>query len=396
LWTGGDSNGKLVFEIGNAGDHDIVVKDFATGKVERLVEGAGAAYSRTGHLIYQTSPLSGGLWALPFSKRDMRAVGEPFPVAQRAGGASVSNDGTLVYRDVDEVGGTQLSWYDREGRRLESFGRRHFLLIRPELSPDARRVAVQSRDRGFDVWITDVELGTNTRLTRAPEVNGGDGVWSPRSDEVAFRSGAGGEQILTIRAADGSREGRPLKGAAADSVYDWSPDGRLLAYRGGDGIWMADPSGASDPFPFLQGGFAFSSAQFSPDGRYIAYCSRETGELEVYITSFPGREARRVVSTGGGTQPRWSRDGKELFYVTSERDLMAVPVSLSPELSVGRAKRLFRLPALPGTQWQYDVHPDGRRFLLVEPSNAGDLERKPLAIHVVENWFEEFRGREKN
>jgi len=169
-----------------------------------------------------------------------------------------------------------------------------------------------------------------------------------------------------------------------------------LAYGGDGGIWMADPSGASDPFPFLQGGFAFGSAQFSPDGRYLAYCSRETGELEVYITSLPAREARRVVSTGGGFQPRWSRNGKELFYVTRERDLMAVPVSPSPELSVGRAKSLFRLPAFAGVQWQYDVHPDGRRFLLVERSNAGNPDRKPPSIHVVENWFEEFRGREKN
>lgn len=395
LWTGGSTAGKLVFEIGNSADHDISVKDLATGKVERIVQGAVAAYSPSGHLIYQTSPLRGGLWALPFSKVEMRAVGEPFPIAQRAGGASVSDDGTLVYTDVDEAGGSQLSWYDREGRRVESFGRQDAPLLRPELSPDARRVAVFTRDRGYDVWVTDIELGTNTRLSRDPDVYGADGVWSPQGGEVAFRTA--GDRSLVIRAADGSREGKSIK-AAASALYDWSPDGQHLAFGGEDGIWMADPSGASDPFPFLPGGLAVGLAQFSPDGRYVAYCSRETGQFEVYVTSFPGREQRKVVSTGGGSQPRWSRDGKELFYVNRERELMAVSVSLSPELSVGRAKRLFRHPNLAGTgvQWQYDVHPDGRRFLVVEPNIADEPDRKPPSIHVVENWHEEFRGREKN
>jgi Tol biopolymer transport system component len=356
-----------------------------------------AAYSRTGHLIYQTSPIAGGLWALPFSIKEMRVMGEPFPIAQRAGSASVSDDGTLAYIDLGEAPGSQFAWYDREGRRLESFGRRDGDMYRPELSPDARRVAVSSRGQSSDVWVTDIALETSVRLNGAPAVAGRFGVWSPRGDEVAFVMMKEGHFSIAIRSADGSRDPRQVKAIATDGIiYDWSPDGRHVAYAGEGGIWIADASGEADPFVFLRSESDLDYAQFSPDGRYLAYCSRESGEWDVLIASFPDREVRQVVSSGGGRHPRWSPNGAELFYVTPQRELMAVPVSLKPELSIGRATRLFRNSTLGRSQWHYDVHPDGRRFLLIEPSSAADVDSKPPSIHVVENWFEEFRGREKN
>ncbi len=240
-------------------------------------------------------------------------------------------------------------------------------------------------------------MGTSTRLSSAPEVFGRAPVWSPSGDEIAFGATRQGGREIFVRPANAGRESRAIKGTvvANSMTFDWSPDGRVLLYGDGVRIRRADPSGDAEPKVFLESNFRQRWAQFSPDGRYVAYCSYEAGSWEVYVTSFPDREFRATISRGGGLQPRWSRDGKEIFYVANDRDLMAVRVSSAEEFSFGRAKKLFAHPGLEGELWDYDVRPDGR-FLLIEPADAGDSDRNPPSIYIVENWYEEFRDREQN
>ena len=144
---------------------------------------------------------------------------------------------------------------------------------------------------------------------------------------------------------------------------------------------------------YLQTTSAEHSSKFSPDGRYLAYLSRESGRDEVYVRTFPGAEGKRQVSFNGGVQLRWSRDGKELFYVEGET-LIAVSVTTEPRFEAGKAKRLFSDPNLTWqerTMPQYDVSPDGQRFVMIEPA-----ERSRPVIRVVQNWYEEFRDREQD
>ncbi len=146
---------------------------------------------------------------------------------------------------------------------------------------------------------------------------------------------------------------------------------------------------------FLQTPFAESAAQLSPDGRYVAYVSDESGQPEIYVRPFPKGEGKTTVSTNGGRQPRWSRDGKELFYAEGST-LVAVSVSTAPELSVGSATRLFEQPTLAGGPEdlypQYDVSQDGQQFVFAQPVG----EAKEPLIQVVQNWYEEFRDRDQD
>ena len=152
-----------------------------------------------------------------------------------------------------------------------------------------------------------------------------------------------------------------------------------------------------EPHPYLQTPYGEHLAKLSPDGRFLVYRSNESGRNEIYVRPFPEGGARTAVSTNGGEQPRWSRDGKEIFYVEGTT-LVAVEVSTSPDFSVGSVTRLFEHRVLARQSgWpvaQYDVSTDGRRFLFAAP---GDEEaEQEVKIRVVQNWYEEFRGRERN
>ncbi len=148
-----------------------------------------------------------------------------------------------------------------------------------------------------------------------------------------------------------------------------------------------------EPVPFLQSSFNESAAKFSADGRFVAYVSDESGRFEVYVRPFPGGDGKWQVSGNGGRQPRWSKDGKELFYTEGDT-LMAVAVATTPSFTSSAVTSLFQDATLPGTVHRYDVSADGRRFVLPEP--VADPEEKPPSIHIVENWYEEFRDREQD
>ena len=391
----------LVFAFGSATGQTMMVQNVETGQRELLGPGAIPVYSPSGHLVYQSGPQTHDLWALPFSLDTLRATGEAFPISQNSRGPTVAADQTLVYLDGSGSRQRQLVWLDRRGEKTGEIGEAQEGIGDPALSPDGRLVAVTATEgSNHDVWVYDIARGVRTRVSSAPE-RYFQPVWSPAGDEVAFTSERAGNADIFLRQADGSGEEQVLS--------DWSRDGKYLLYHLPDPKTRADlwylerneDGSGWEPHPFLQAPFAERVPRFSPDGRYVAYVSDESGQDEVYVQPFPEGGRKVTVSSNGGTKVRWSRDGKELFYIEGQT-LVAVSVSSgSSSFSVGSATRLFEHPGLrPGSNYSgmyapYDVSADGQRFILVDRVGEGAGAPEP-SIRVVQNWFSEFRGRQQD
>ena len=308
--------------------------------------------------------------ALPFSIEALKPTGEAFPIAEDVGAPSVTADGTLVCVDLFGVGqrATGVAGPRRQPtRRDRPAPRRAFAF--PVLSPDGRRVAVRSTESGnIDVWVHEVDPAMRRRLTFDPAV---DSIpqWSPSGNEITFLSIRQGNFDIFSRPSDGTGEPVLLVGTELNEVpYDWSADGKYLFYT------VADPENGLDlcylkrkedgsgfePFPFLQMPFNEGTPKISPDGRFMAYCSDEWGQFEIHVQPFPEGRGNWPVSTNGGCQPRWSRDGKDLFYVAGDT-LLAVAVTTTPSFSFSVPTPLFRNPNLVAAncnQILYDVSAD--------------------------------------
>ena len=391
---------SIAFAAGTPSASKIVVRDLQDQRNELIADGRWPYYSPGGHLLFERD---NDLWALPFSVAALKATGEAFPVAQNAWRPSVARDGTLVYADAASED-QQLVWRSRAGDRLEVIGQPQRSMERPSLSPDGRQVAVQSRVSGNgDIWVHDIERGGATRITFNPA---GDleATWTPSGQQITYASFRGGFTEIFSASADGSgNEIQLTDEPVAEYAPNWSPDGKYLIYHTrGDpntqrNLWYREiepGGGTSDPVIFVQTRFNERVATFSPDGRLVAYCSDQSGQYEVYVRPFPQGGRVTKVSVNGGNQPRWGKNGKELLYVEGST-LMSVPVSDSGGFSAGLPRPLFDnagLLAGAGLKPQYDVTDDGQKFVLVE--RVGDETAKPRSIHVVQNWFAEFRDRQ--
>ena len=337
----------------------------------------------------------------------MKATGNPFPISEDSYEPSIALDGTLAYVEgVTATGRWRLVWKDREGNRLGEIGEPHDgRILYPGLSPDGSRVVVQ--DAKLDIWIHEVARPIKTRLTTSPSAEIYPS-WSPQGDRIVFSAGTPGPGVhrdLHIVRADGSED--PVvfleSPEARRYVTDWSSDGNTILIwrqqlespntanadisylkRGEDGDW--------EEAPFLESEHVEQLAKLSPDGRFVAYGSDQSGEREIYIRSFPEGTGQRRVSANGGTQVRWRKDGKELFYMEGD-SLMAVPVATTPTLTIGAPEKLFSDNTLrfrTGNFLNYDVTPDGQRFILRE-AEAGTSDVK---LRVVQNWFAGFKDRQ--
>jgi len=286
-----------------------------------------------------------------------------------------------------EVGG-QLTWMDLSGRRLSTVGEKSEAYA-PELSPDGRRASVILGDPNNDIWVYELDRGVRMRLTTNAQVVVAP-LWSPDGSEILFATqGRASDALSTM----------PVQGAGEQKVVyrleerleptSWSRDGRyILCNVGNIGsalVWafpLADPARA---FRLLQSPFPEIGGQFSPDGRWVAYSSQPTGRFEVYVTSFPSSGAPYRVSGNGGLQARWSPDGRQLYFVSPDNDLMAATVDGSgTRFEVKDVRSLFRAnmflgprPVLHG----YAVAPDGKRLLI---NSAGEVGVPRVAL--VSNW----------
>ena len=370
----------------------IQLHNLGTGKRRVLGEGLRPVYAPSGHVVFQKEIGKDEIWALPFSLERLEATGDAFRVAKDAQAPSVARDGTLVYLQPTFAERKQLIWRNRDGKKLAEIGQPQKQIYMPSLSPDGQFVGVDGIEEatGEDVWIHGVARSTKTRLTLDP-ARDSRAIWSPDGKEIAFVSNRNGAYGMFTISADGQTkpiviDGKPVRGGP----QAWSADGKYLVY---DFFWnlcwlerKPDRSGWANSTCW-QNAFPQGAGSFSPDGRFLAYCSGESGTSEVFVRPFPeGRKVR--ISANGGAQPRWRRDGRELFWVEGET-LMATSVSTTPTFSMGATTKLFSDVNLDWS-WMlpaYDVSPDGQRFVLTEPSGA----ERNATIQVVQNWIAEFR-----
>ena len=262
------------------------------------------------------------------------------------------------------------------------------------LSPDDTQLAFDRvGPTGNDVWLMDLQRGVTSRFTFEPP-NNNIPLWSPDGRIVVFATSRNRGLDLYRRLSNFSGPDEPLLTLSAPPILfpsDWSPDGRFLMYYRSDpntlhDVWVlplaSDGTAADKPFALLHEPFNEDQAQFSPDGKWIVYMSDESGTPQIYVQSFPVLTGKWQISTDGGTQPRWSRDGKELFYLTLNRKLMVTAVTTGDTFAVHATRPLFDTTLQPSDSRQsYAVSADGQRFLLNVP-----LEDATSPMRIVLNW----------
>ena len=398
---GGDA---VLFDVGATANNSvaghIAIQSVRTGQRVDLTQGGTyPKYASSGHLIYAQD---GSLMAVPFDLRQFAVIGVAVPVVEGVlqspinGGAqySFSSTGSLVY----VAGGIQsaqrkMVWVNRNGAEVPLTIPAHSYRA-PRISPDGNRVAVSIEEQETQLWLYDLSRETLTRSTFAGGVNE-NAIWTPDGKRIVFQSSRDGPLNIFWQMADGSGEmAKLISSEHTDAPHSWSPDGQLLAFID------INPATGIDVMvlrlsdhkvqPFLQTRFNEGAPRFSPDGHWLAYISDESGRYEVYVQPYPGPGGKWQISTDGGTEPVWNCNGRELFYRNGDR-MMAVEITARPTFSAGTPHMLFegRYIPSPTTFQNYDVTPDGKRFLMLKSVEQAQTE--PTQINIVQNWFEELR-----
>lgn len=388
----------LFYVAGRSEVSGVYVGSIETGERRRLLAAdAAARYATMGHVLFVRD---GTLFASAVDLDRLEITGDAFPVADRVAvdgamqvaAVSTSEAGTILYRSGEARELRQVVWSHRNGRR-EPVGEPD-TAGGPVVSPDGRRVAFDRTVNGNrDVWLLDTARGVMSRFTFDPSSDARP-IWSPDGTSLAFQSNRKGANDIFQKPANRVGDDELLLGGSDNkAATDWSPDGRFLLYqRRGDtpktgwDIWALPLGGDRKPWAVVETNFDDVNAQFSPDGRWIAYQSNESGRFEVYVQSFPRPDAKAQITIDGGAQARWRRDGRELFWVAPDGMLRAVPMFLRPgrPIEPGQAQVLF--PAHVGavssaSEPQYDVSPDGQRFVLNTVTNEPNS-----TVVVILNW----------
>jgi eukaryotic-like serine/threonine-protein kinase len=354
-----------------------------------------SAASRTGHVVFSRENT---LMAQPFDALSLKLSGDPVPISAGVssyGGFHLSSIGALAYIVTNDLN-RRLAWFDRKGQHLGD-------VWKPgpygalELSPDGTRVvADRGEGQASDVWVYEFARNAETQITASPARDGRP-VWLD-NERVVYYSARDGQMRLFTRAASGAgpedvlAEFEPEIRAPLPQTV--SPDGRILIFEPGrfktgrDLMILPLENGkAGKPSEYLNSEGSEFQAQFSPDGRYVAYHLNQSGNNELQVSTFPDPQKRRwTISSGGGYQPRWSKDGRELLYFAPGGKLMSVQLSLSPEFRASAPKLLFERPifgsGVSGNQIRWDLTRDGQRFLI----NTSSSDESGTPITVVLNW----------
>jgi Tol biopolymer transport system component len=380
--------------------YGICLFDLDSRRTSRLVAAySSGAYVPSGHILYKNK--DGALVAQRFNLFTRTASGLPVVVADRVFSrygighrvdVSVSRTGLIAARNSDDVH-DQLVLVDRTSRRvIRRFGAPAFH-SNPTLSPDGRQLlATIGREfkQPFNMWQFDVADGEGSRLTFGSLWDGAP-VWAADGLRVIFASLRDRRAGIYERHLDNGADEWILPASFMQVPESLSRDGRYLTYQKmGQGtrfdVWAWDLV-EKRTFPVIATTANEGNSQISPDGRYVAYASDETGSFEVYVRPFlSGTDKdRRLVSSHGGVDPRWRRDGLELYYIADDRMLNAVSVTTSPAFQQGKTTPLFDSQVeylWQDTRNHYDVTPDGRRFVLVSPVT----DRRAAPFTLIVNW----------
>lgn len=396
---GGDA---VLFTIVAGTERRLAVVDNRSGAVHVIGEGTHARYLEPGVLVFARG---GAMWASRFDARTRTLVGSPLPLEERV----AHTDNTVYHFATDGVGSLaylppqvttnrqRLVWIDRAGRHTDvSIDPGPY--VRVSLAPDGTRIALAVEDEGnSDIWVADAARGTMSRLTFDPSIETMP-TWSHDGARVAFRSERTGPGVFQRDAqGSGAIERLTVTDGPIHSPYSWTPDGKSLlvaVFRSftNQAIGRVTPPDTEVRI-LLDGNYAQLDPQVSPDGRWMAYQSDETGRFEIYVRPYPNVEAGRwQVSANGGTTPRWSANGRELFFYDG-MSLMRVDVQArgsSP--AFGRPEALFPIQPFGGRLGpDFEVSADGQRFLFLVPAPVD--APPPAGLVVVQNWVHELLGR---
>jgi eukaryotic-like serine/threonine-protein kinase len=395
-WFLPDGQHFLFTAISPNADKDVIyLGDLRSGKRQTILAAASSAvYSPPGYLLFLRDR---NLMAQPFNARDGKISDEAVPVAEQVdfsegtatGQFSASTNGVLVYTSGAPTSDRrQFVWLDRSGNTAGTLGAparlRNF-----SISPDGRTVAVSQFDVQTDkqdIWLYDVANGAGARFTLDDRQNDGP-VWSRDGAYIAFRSWAAGITNISQKTTKSGGPQEILDDASGDKAAGgWSPDGQYLIEirvrdsNAKDSIWLVPRKQVGKPFLYLAAhSFNLNRPSLSPNGLWLAYTSDETKQRDIYVSSFPTPKESWKISTNGGDVPAWSRDGKELYFVDADRQMMAVEIKSGPNFVAAPPKALFKMPQ--GASLRFDVASDGR-FLVHIPA----VGSTPVPITVVQNW----------
>lgn len=381
---------------------------------KRILTSQFMADYASGYLLYRVDR---ALMARPFDVNKLELSGEQVQVTPSVGvlanngrvGFSVSNNGYMAFSEISNGDVTHMVWLDRSGKQIGDVGEPGYF-GEPRLSPDGKQVAVTRIESGVDaVWLVDLARGVPSKFASGPSGRGRRyPVWSPDGRTIFLNAGGFGESALYSKDVSGlSEEQLLLKDSSGALVpQDVSPDGKALTYHrstGGNFDLYALPleggPGTKKPEPFAVQATPSNETQarFSADGHWLAFASDESGQSEVFVRSYPGKERKIPISPApeAGSEPQWRRDGKELYYVSQDsngvRRLMMVPIrSLNP-FEAGTPTALFTLPAFSSlpTESHYAASADGSKFLFLAPVARPQAQR----IIVVQNWTAALRAK---
>ena len=395
-----DGQHFLYFSQGNEKQRGIYAGSIGSAESRLLLpSNSRGEYASPGYLLFVRE---GSLAAQPFDAAQMRLSGSPVDIAEQVGSFSPTGwaefsagGGTLAWYSYPP---TSFTWFDRGGRQSAT-------TVTPgsydthRLAPDGQRVAfswIDSHTGHGDLWLSELVRKGVTRVTE-DTADHGDPVWSPDGHRLAFFAFSGiRKPTLTLMSLnDPAKQEQPL-GPGHQVPTDWSSDGHYIAYTEefpdsltGRNIWFLPLTGDRKPVSFLRTRFNESHARFSPDRRWVTYVSDESGKPEVYVRAFDGSGEKIRISTEGGTRAAWRRDGSELFYLSGDNQLTAVPVRTGARFLPGPPVSLFRITS-PG--WNvygnaFEAAPDGQRFL-IQTAVPG---AQSLPFTIVGNWTAELK-----
>jgi serine/threonine protein kinase/Tol biopolymer transport system component len=386
-------------EDGGGEKDGICIGSLSGDPVKRLLYAKSNAIYDKGNILYMRESV---LMAQPFDPGSLELTGDAVPIAEDVayskrfsrGIISVSETGNLVYQSGEIQSGSQLLIYNRNGDVIDSLDSPQ-LQMDLQLSPDDSKLAVDIRDPNNNngaIWIHELNRKIKSRLTFEDDMGP---IWTPDGNAIIYRGDKDTASIMLQKNIDGISTPDTLAVFTGEAwPSDISPDGKLLVVSvlGDDGIWstwIAPVDGSQKPYRYNSSAFTEGWLEVSPDGRWMAYMSTESGDDQLYVATFPEFKGKWQVSTDNGDRPHWRADGKELFYLDRDDNIMAAAVDGSgPSFRIGKISTLFKIKAArPGNI--YDVWGDGQRFVV----NASRSTGSESNITLVQSWGNELAGK---